>query len=158
MIYDHLLQFCEADSVAAAAGSSIVGDVVDTAHIGALRDLGNGKQLWLVIQVTTEIITGGVAGTIVFSLLSDSTANLATSPTTHLVSATFVTDDANANDDELNVGGRPMMVALPMGATYERYIGIQVTIGTTTVTAGAIDAFLTVDPPSFTAYPQGSVE
>ena len=39
------------------------------------------------------------------------------------------------------------------GAAYERYLGILATIGTTTVTAGAINAFLTRDPTGWKSYP-----
>jgi hypothetical protein len=77
------------------------------------RDLGNGQPVYLVINVDTEIITGGVAGTIQFKLASDATAVIATdgSATDHWLSPVFVTDDAGANDDELNAGSTIACVA-----------------------------------------------
>jgi hypothetical protein len=46
------------------------------------------------------------------------------------------------------------MIALPLeGKSYERYLGILAVIGTTTVTAGAINAFLTADPHEWAAQP-----
>jgi hypothetical protein len=108
-----------------------------------------------VISVDTEIITGGAAGTIVFKLASDAQAAIATdgTATEHFVSRAFVTDDSAANDAEMNAGAYPVIVALPMeGKAYERYLGILVTIGTTTVTAGKINAFLTHDVAKYKNY------
>lgn len=153
MILDETLEFADAESVAAAAGTALIGDVIDLSAIQ--RDIGNGEPLYLVITTATEIITGGVAGTINFALVSDAAAAIATdgSATVHFQTKDFVTDDANANDAELNAGGVIAAVALPMeGVPYERYLGILCTIGTTTVTAGAINAFLTHDVAKWKAY------
>jgi hypothetical protein len=148
MILDERNEFADAVSVAAAAGTALIGDVIDLGSVS--RDIGNGQPLYLVIQTDTEIITGGSAGTIKFQLASDSTDNLATSATVHFDTGTLVTDDSAANDDRLNAGGVIAAVALPMG-TYERYLGILCTIGTTTVTAGKINAFLTSDVSKWVA-------
>ncbi len=150
MILDERNEFADAVSVAAAAGTALIGDVIDLGSVS--RDIGNGQPLYLVIQTDTEIITGGSAGTIQFTLASDAQAAIATdgSATAHFVSASLVTDDAAANSAQLNAGGVIAAVALPMG-TYERYLGILCTIGTTTVTAGKINAFLTADVSKWVA-------
>lgn len=156
MIMDERTEFCDATSVAATAGTALVGDVIDSSVV---RDLGNGQPIYLCITVDTEIITGGTAGTIQFKLASDAQAEIATdgSATEHFVSREFVTDDAAANDAELNAGGVPVMVALPVeGVAYERYLGILVVTGTTTTTAGAINAFLTLDPHGNKSYPDAT--
>jgi hypothetical protein len=150
MILDERNEFADAVSVAAAAGTALIGDVIDLG--AASSDIGNGQPLYLVIQTDTEIITGGSAGTIEFRLSSDSTADLATSASVHFSTGTLVTDDAAANDARLNAGGVIAAVALPM-ATYERYLGIQCVIGTTTVTAGKINAFLTSSVSKWVATP-----
>lgn len=148
MIMDERLEFADAVSVAAVAGTALIGDVID---LGATaRDIGQGQELWLVITVDTEIITGGSAGTIVFTLASDAQAAIATdgSATVHWASRAFVTDDAAANDAQMNAGAIIAAIPLPLeGAVYERYLGILATIATTTITAGKINAFLTLDPP-----------
>ena len=46
------------------------------------------------------------------------------------------------------------MAALPMG-TYERYLGVLCTTGTTTTTAGKINAFLTKDVARWIATADG---
>lgn len=150
MILDTYNQFADATSVAAAAGTALIGDVIDLGAASA--DIGNGQPLYLVIQTDTEIITGGAAGTIEFQLASDSTANLATSATVHFSTGSMVTDDAALNDARLNAGGVIAAVALPMG-TYERYLGILCVTGTTTTTAGKINAFLTTDVAKWVAMP-----
>ena len=153
MILDERNEFADAVSVAGSAGTALIGDVIDLGSVS--RDIGNGQQLYLVIQTDTEIITGGSAGTIKFQLASDSTADLATSATVHFDTGTLVTDDAAANDARLNAGGIIAAVALPMG-TYERYLGILATIATTTVTEGKINAFLTADVSKWAAYPDAT--
>lgn len=148
MILDERLEFADATSVAAAAGTALIGDVIDLVNA---RDIGNGKPLWFVITVDTEIITGGAAGTLVFQLASDAQAAIATdgSATVHLQTRSFVTDDSAANDSLLNAGSLLFAAALPMeGPVYERYLGVLAVTGTTTTTAGKINAFLTFDQPA----------
>lgn len=152
MILDELTEFADAVSVAADAGTALIGDVID---LQALRDIGQAEGLYLVIQTDTEIITGGTAGTVKFQLASDAQAAIAVdgSATVHFDTGTMVTDDAAANDDRLNAGGVIAMVALPMeGAVYERYLGILCVTATTTTTAGKINAFLTRNPGKWKAY------
>lgn len=156
MIIDTLTEFADAVSVAAAAGTANIGDQIDLGIAG--RDIGNGKEVYLVITVDTSIITGGVAGTIQFQLVSDDSASIATNGTQsiHWQSRAFVTDDAALND--LDAGDVAVVVALPYeGSTpYERFLGVQAVVGTTTVTAGAISAFLTFDGHGWKAYPDGN--
>ncbi len=154
MIMDRLTQFCDADSVAAAAGTALIGDVID---IQNLRDLGQGNPIYLVIRCQTEIITGGTAGTIAFQFASDAQAAIATdgSATVHFATDTFVTDDTALT--ELTDGSTIAIFALPLDHinTYERYLGILAIVATTTTTAGNIDAFLTMDVAAWKAYADG---
>lgn len=159
MIMDERLEFADATSVAAAAGTALIGDVIDLGSVH--RDIGAGQQMFLVISVDTEIITGGAAGTIKFQLASDAQAAIATdgSASVHWDSGTFVTDDSAANDTQMNAGQYIAVVALPMeGRVYERFLGLLAVIATTTVTAGKINAFLTLDPPRNVniIYPEGA--
>ena len=157
MILDERNEFADAASVAAAAGTALIGDVIDTGSVS--RDMGMGQPLYLVITTATEIITGGAAGTLKFQLVSDAQAAIATdgSATIHIDTGTFVTDDSAANSAQFNAGGVIACIALPMeGAVYERYLGILAVTATTTTTAGAINAFLTLDPTGWSAYPEGA--
>lgn len=159
MILDERNEFADNVSVAAAAGTALIGDVIDlkspTTAPNTTIDL-EGSEMYLVLQTgDTEIITGGVAGTIQFFLVSDSLATLGAGVvadcTQHYATAALVTDDAGANDARLNAGGLIYCGKLPSGS-YERYLGILCTVATTTVTAGTINAFLTSDPALYRAY------
>jgi hypothetical protein len=152
MIMDERLEFADATSVAAAAGTALIGDVID---LEVARDIGNGRAVWWVVTTDTEIITAGAAGTLAFSLVSDAQAAIAVdgSATVHVTTGTFVTDDAAANSAQLNAGGIIACIALPLeGPVYERYLGVLAVTATTTTTAGKINSFLTLDPIKWKAY------
>lgn len=153
MILDSLLEFADATSVAAAAGTALIGDVID---LQEARDIGNGEPIYLVIQCDTSIITGGSAGTVKFQLASDAAAAIATdgSATVHYDTGTIAT---GASGSGLTAAGATIAaIALPMeGNAYERYLGILCVTATTTTTAGAINAFLTKDVSKWKAYPDG---
>jgi len=154
-ILDERLEFADGVSVAAAAGTALIGDVI---NLDVARDIGVGKPLYLVLRCATSIITGGLAGTIKFQLVSDAQAAVAVdgSATVHYDTGTFVTDGDDAN--ELDAGALIAVIALPReGNAYEQYLGILATVATTTVTDGAIDAFITENPPGgWKAYPDAS--
>ena len=124
MILDERTEFADAVSVAAAAGTALIGDQIP---LSVVRDIGNGQPVYLVITVDTEIITGGAAGTLKFQLASDSTAAIDTggAASVHLETRSFVTDDAAANSDELNAGSVLFCGAIPLeGVPYEGFLGI----------------------------------
>ncbi len=155
MILDERSEFLDATSVAGAAGTALIGDVMDLGAVTGL-DIGNGQPVYLYLSVDTSVITGGAAGTIQFKLVSDAQAALAVdgSATEHVLTKAFVTDDDALN--ELDAGRVVQVYALPAGQTYERYLGILSVIGTTTVTAGAVSMGLTLDPTGWRAYPDAT--
>ena len=151
MILDERNEFADAVAVpTGGAATTLVGDVIDTGAVA--RDLGQGKPLYLVIQVDTAI-AGGTA--IQFVLASDSTEAISTDGTEsrHFLSDVFAVADL--------VAGFQIVVALPMGdvaasvTPYERYLGILV-VGTGTQTSGNINAFLTLDPAGWRSYPDAA--
>lgn len=156
MWMDKRNEFADATAVAAVASTALIGDVIDlkphTTNPNTTVDI-EGSDLYLVIQTDTEIITAGVAGTIQFKLASDAQAAIAVdgTATDHIITDEYVTDDAGANSAALNAGGVIFCGKLPSGS-YERYLGILCVIGTTEVTAGKINAFLTADPARYRAY------
>ena len=153
MWIDERTEFADNVSVAAAAGTALIGDVIDTSVAG---DLGNGQPVYVVIRSgSTEIITGGAAGTLQFKVCSDAAAAIATdgSATEHIVTDTFVTDDAAANSALFNAGGTIFVGTLPSeGPPYEKFLGILAVTATTTTTAGTINAFLTTDMVGWKSY------
>jgi len=140
MILDDRLEFCDATSVACNTTNNIIGDVVDLGATPTLRGLGAGEQMYLVIQVDTAF-TG--AGNVTFELCTDSTANLATSKTSHWSSGAIAYTTWAA--------GYTKVVALPQEVTYERYMGLWET-ASGNCTGGNINAFLTHDVAKWYAY------
>jgi hypothetical protein len=68
-----------------------------------------------------------------------------------------VTDDAAANDAQMNAGGIICCMALPSeGHVYEEFLGVLAIVATTTVTAGKINAFLTLDPTRWAPFAEGA--
>lgn len=151
MIVDKFNEFSDAQAVTATAIST---NVIDLSPLGGgqgvntVRDIGSGEELYLVVR-TVETATAAGAATLNVSLESDSTENLATSPTVHfstgaLALAAFGT-----------AGAQVAAVKLPAG-DYERYLGVRFTVATGPLTAGKFDAFLTKDVQSYRPYAVGS--
>lgn len=148
MIMDKLTEFCDGVALnTGAAGTYNIGDVID---LEAVRDLGQGNPIYLVISVSTTATSAGAA-TGQFRLVSDSTATPSTSTATvHATSAAH----AVAN---MSAGASLFVIALPMeGSAYERYLGIQQITGVAAFTAGNVDAFLTMNPSAYKAYPDAA--
>lgn len=148
MICDKLATFADDTALnTGAAGSYIIGDQID---LSVARNIGvaiGHATLYLVIKVQTTATSGGAA-TGSFSLVTDDNGSLS-SPTVVVSSPAYAVAGMTA-------GTLLLVTAIPIGATFERYIGIQQTTGTAAFTAGKIDAFLTTTPPAYKAYAQGT--
>ena len=145
MLVDSRTEMCNAVALnTGSAGSYLIGNQID---IGALRDLGQGHPIFLVLRVTTTATSGGNA-TGTFKLVSDDSAAISpTTSTVHFVSPTFPVASMIA-------GTTLAVIALPQeGNTYERFLGLLQVTGASAFTAGAIDAFLTLTPPVTKTYP-----
>jgi hypothetical protein len=144
MILDERNEFADATALGTSGtGRQLVGDVIDLGSVG--RDIGNGENLYLVIQVDTAVTSDGNA-TVSFELASDDAAAIATNgtATVHFASAAI----AKA---ALVAGYQVCAVKLPLG-NYERYLGILANVGTAALTAGKVNAFLTDDVAAWKPY------
>lgn len=151
MVLDKFGEFCDAIACnTGAAGTYLLGSQID---IGAVRDVGNGEELYLVISVDTGIKLASSTGTISFSLASDDSASISTSTSTiHFTTPAYATS-ATTDASTLAAGTVLAVVALPWeGNAYERYLGILQNTGTTAISAGKINAFLTKTPAKWKAY------
>ncbi len=156
MLLDATLEFCDAVSVANAAGTFLLGSQVDTT---VARNVGNGRPIYWVITIDTEIITGGSAGTVRFKLASDDTASISTTTSSvHIQTGEYVTDDAVAHPFPIGsiLGSWALPSQIFADNDYERYLGVLEVVTTTTITAGKINSFLTVDPVGWTAAPDAT--
>lgn len=144
MILDNLTEFADAQTVTATA----ISDVIDLGAAPTLQDIGNGQPLYLVLTCDESATSGGSA-TVNFSLESDSTANLATSATTHASTGAI-------GQASLVAGTFKRVIPLPVEARYERYLGVRFTVASGPLTAGKFSAFLTLAPHGWVALPDAS--
>lgn len=145
MIIDSRLEFCDATSAILAVGNAIIGNVVDAGATPVLNNIGV-TPVYLVLQVDTTFV--GATSTTKFEFASDSTADLATSKTVHVTTPAIPVATL--------VAGYTLCYPLPVTGNYERYIGLWETVAVANVTAGKINAFLTIDPsPYNVALPDG---
>lgn len=150
MILDELTEFCDATALnTGAAGTYLLGDVLDLGAIGTLKDMGNGFPVYLVLQVATTATSGGSA-TGDFKVATDAQAAIATDGSATVHASTGAIAVAT-----LVAGWRKAFI-LPVEKRYERYMGILQTTATAAFTAGAIDAFITLDPPGWFATPDAT--
>lgn len=144
MILDERNEFADATALSTSGtGRQLVGDVIDLGAGG--RDIGNGEQLYVVIEVDTAFTSAGAA-TVAFELVSDDTGSIATNGTATVHAASGAYPVAS-----LTAGFNALVVALPYG-NYERYLGVIANVGTAALTAGKINAFLTPDVSAWKAY------
>jgi hypothetical protein len=140
MILDKQLQFSDAQAVTATAISTNVVDTLPGANNPNLtQNLGGFQGAFLVVQ-TSAAFVGGTS--IAISLESDSTANLATSPTIHY----------NSGAIPIASLGPTFYVAIPLPyGAYEKFLGLRYTV-VGTPTQGAFNAFITRDVQAWQAY------
>lgn len=153
MILDSIEEFADATALSTAAtGRALVGNVMDlgTPPTGTVfRDIGSGRPVYLVISVDTAVTSGGAA-TVSFELSSDAQAAIAVDGTETIHWASFAIPKASL------VAGYQIVIALPPELPlYERYLGIVQNVGAAALTAGKINAFLTLDPSAYKAYTDG---
>lgn len=153
MIFDTRTTFANAVSVAAAAGTALIGNQID---LGSSNTC-DVDDLYLVIMVTTGIVTGGSAGKIRFQLASGSSAAIAVDGTAAVHSQTgdFVTGST-----AIPAGTCLAVFELPKGTgvlpTINRFLGLLCVTTTTTTTAGAITAFLSTETGRWAALPNAT--
>jgi len=136
---DKFAEFCDDTAITATVTNAIVGDVIDLGT--ASLNLGT-TDIWFVAKIGTAV-TSNSTGTITLTLLSDSTADLATSATTHFT--------ASAVKGTLVAGYNWVAAKLP-GGTYERYMGVFCQ-SDSVLLGGTLNAYLTLVEPMWKAYP-----
>ena len=151
MILDKRTEFADAVALnTGAAGTYLIGSQLDLSEV---RDVGNGKEIYLVVTVATGIELASSTGTVAFKLASDDSAAVSTSTSTvHYTSPEFAT---STTTDTTTLAAGTVLFAVPLpleGNAYERYLGILQVTGTTAISAGAINAFLTFDVQKWKAY------
>jgi|SRR5690606_31123687 len=144
MIIDERTEFADNASIVGATGTALVGDVID---LEVVRDIGNGQPVYLIITVQTEVDSAADTAVVEFVLASDAQAAIATDGTATEHASTGQIDQA-----ALTAGKTFVITAGIEGPLYERYLGLLVRRTGEATTAGAINAFLSLDPHAWRAY------
>jgi hypothetical protein len=141
MIIDSRNEFCEGTDLSASTGTRQIGDTID---LGSPRNLGQGQPLYLVVVVTTAVSGGSVE----IVAATDDSSSIATNGGASEHASTGVQSAADMP------AGAKFVIPLGTGTVeYERYLGLLQKTSGSNVTAGVIDAFLTMDPTGWKAYP-----
>lgn len=145
-VIDSTAEFANAVSIAAAAGTINVGNVMD---LTLARNIGRGQPIYCFVSVDTSIVAAG-AGTLQFRLVEDTAAPPSTSAPASILALSPVFATA-ASTPAIQVAGKTLWVfAIPeeVGQGSARYLGLQAIIGAQTISAGKVDSALTIDPSS----------
>lgn len=153
MILDAFLQFDDNVSLAIAAGTQASTNVIDlgvasgvpsSANGGGARDIGIGDDpaMKILVQVMTTFTSGG-AGTLSVAIqgaVDDGTGN----------PSTFLSwwSSPNYALAILNAGSRIMNMDWPRpidGRAIPRFVRLIYTVGTATMTAGNVSAYMVLD-------------
>lgn len=125
MLLDGNLRFSDEQAITATADST---NIIDSKL--ALRDLGTGKPIWVVVVVTTAMTN---TGTVAVALQSDSSETMTPDKTRTL----FTIPAGSA------VGDKFVAALMPGGEVEQlRYLGLKYTVSGT-VDTGKVKAFLT---------------
>lgn len=146
MIVDALLQLSAAQAVTSTAVSTNTIDLLQN------RDVGAGNDLYAIFTVDTAATAAGAA-TVNFQVISSASASL-TSPTVLAQTDAIPKTDLTAGRKPIAVCISPQVLnSLPIG---QRYLGVQYTVGTGPLTAGAFTCYITDSDVSVNKnYPSG---
>lgn len=131
MITDALLRVSDAQAVTATAVST------NTIDLGVARDMGEGRDLYMVFTVVTGFAT---LTSLTFEIVTDDNAALS-SPT--VIGATGAITLAGGG----LAAGKQHVVRIPpqIAAKGERYLGARYTVGGSSATAGAVTTDIVLD-------------
>ena len=126
MLVDKELLLSNEQSLTATAVSTY------SVNLGAVRDVGKGKQLFVVVVIDTAVAVADAAKTLAISLITDDAEGLG--------SATTILTLPTIAGSLLTAGRTPIVIAIPPGIA-EQYLGLTYTLSTT-FTAFKVTAFV----------------
>lgn len=135
MYVDSQLLFSDAQAVTAAAGST------NTIDFGAVRDMGVGEPLYVVVLCDAAMTDSGSDSTLVVALEGDSTTSFTPDYTRNLF--TF---------SALSAAGTVKIAALGPDDLNLQYARLKYTPANGDLTSGSFTAFIAKDIQKYTAY------
>lgn len=142
MLIDRQNQFSNAQALTATAAST---DYID---LGAVRNIGAGESLYLVLHITTAFTDSGSDSTMTPSLETDDNTSFSSV-------ATLRTYDVFAALTAINTIRKYRLEPVTDAGSYERYLQMRYTIANGNLTTGAVSAFLLEDVQAWRAYAAG---
>lgn len=137
MFMDSQNLFSDAQAITAAAGST------NTIDLGAVRDIGTGQPLYVVVSVDVAFTDSGSNSTLTVALEGDSTTTITPDGTHNLFTI-----------PALAAAGAVYYAPIPPGsapANYQ-YIRLLYTPNNGDLTTGTVTAFLTTDIQKYVSY------
>lgn len=137
MICDAFLQLSNAQAVTSAAGST------NNVDLGAVRDIGSGEDLYLVVTVTTTLTDGGSNTGTAVAIEGDSTTSFTPDGTVTVFTFAQAAAAGTTKICKLSPTSAPLQY---------RYIRLKYTPAGADLTGGAFSAYITKDVQNFVAY------
>lgn len=137
MYVDSQLLFSSAQAITAAAGST------NTLDLGAVRDIGTGEPLYLVVVVTTALTDSGSDSSVTVAMEGDSTTSFTPDGTENVLLVPAVAAAGDTFFAALNPGSLPLQY---------QYVRLLYTPNNGNLTTGSFTAFLTKDIAKYKAY------
>jgi hypothetical protein len=137
MYLDSQLLFSDAQAVTAAAGST------NTIDLSAVRDIGTGENLYLVLIVDVAMTDGSSDSSVTVAIEGDSTDSFTPDATENVLLIPAVSAIGYKAIARLNPGSLPLQY---------RYIRLKYTPNNGNLSTGSFTAFLTHDVDKYKAY------
>ena len=137
MYVDAQLLFSDAQAVTADAQST---NIID---LGAVRDIGTGKSLYVVVIVDIVMTDASSDSTLAVILHGDSTTTITPDATQTLFTIPAITAAGTKFFSRLDPGSAPLQL---------RYIALRYTPANGSLTTGSFTSFITTDIDKYLAY------
>ena len=137
MYVDSQLLFCDALAITSAVGST------NTIDLSAVRDIGTGKTLYVVVTVDVAMTDGSSNSTLTVALEGDSTTTITPDGTQDLFTIPALSAAGSIFYAALDPGAAPLQF---------QYIRLKFTPNTGDLTTGTFTAFIAMDIQKFTSY------
>ena len=137
MILDAQNQFSDGQAITAAAAST------NTIDLGAVRDIGTGESLYVVVNVTVALTDSGSDSTLTVALYGDSTTTFTPDGSQDLFTIPATTAAGTVFIARLDPASAPLQY---------RYIQLYYTPNNGNLTTGTLDAHLTTNIDRWKAY------
>lgn len=140
MILDNELKFSDSQAVTSAAAST------NSVDLGAVRDIGTGEDLYVVVTVDVELADSGSNSTLDVVLRGDSTSTFTPDATQTLFTIPQGAAAGSQYFAKLDPASAPLQL---------RYIQLYYSPNNGDLSAGSVSAYLTNNIQRYVSYPDG---